>query len=278
MASPIDITRIRRVTAGFAFLPLTAAAVLVAPPAAADPTAWPSLGDLTSGSATGGTSVTAGADAVGTELALAPPAYAVSAATGSAVPQTVSSGSSESAGSPLALGPVRPEAGTAAVGSSDALGLESGSVQAACTGSAASGSALMTLGSATGSWWSESALGSAVVGSAVTGSALLTCLLLLPGAPLPDPYPDIPLQLGPPQPGSPMLAAPPAPSPPAPPPLPPTEPRTPAVIAGASTYQQPLALPVHNPVAWNVLQLITVMVVAVLTAACGRITHARNRS
>lgn len=71
----------------------------------------------------------------------------------------------------------------------------------------------MTLGSATGSWWSESALGSAVVGSAVTGSALLTCLLLLPGAPLPDPYPDIPLQLGPPQPGSPMLAAPPAPSP-----------------------------------------------------------------
>lgn len=37
-------------------------------------------------------------------------------------------------------------------------------------------------------------------------------------------------------------------------------------------------MPVRHPVAWNVLQLITVMVVAVLTATHGRITHARNRS
>ncbi|WP_406276376.1 hypothetical protein OH799_05415 [Nocardia sp. NBC_00881] len=273
MASPIDMMRIRRLTAGFAFLPLTAAAaVLTAPPAAADPPAWPSLGDLTSGSATGETSVTTGADEVGNELALAPPAHAVLPATGSAVPQNILTDSTEGAGTPLALGPAAPEA----VGSSDALGLDSGSVQAACTGSAATGSALIMLGSVTGSWWSESALGSAVVGSAATGSALLTCLLLLPDAPPPDSYPDIPLQLGPPQPDSPMLAPP--PPAPAPLPLPPTEPRIPAVIAGAPTYQQPLVMPVRHPVAWNVLQLITVMVVAVLTATHGRITHARNRS
>ncbi|MEU7766533.1 hypothetical protein AB0B25_15555 [Nocardia sp. NPDC049190] len=277
MESPTDFTLIRRAAAGLAFIPLTAAALLTAPPATADPTAWPSLGDLTSGSAMGEATVTTNADSVGPELALGPPRPTTPPATGSFARRSDSTGGTESIGGPLALDPTVAAADATPTGSSDALGLDSGSVATACTGSAVAGSALITLGSATASWWPRAALGSAAVGSAAAGSGLLTCLLLLPGAPIPDPY--LPLHLGPPLPGSPAPPpTPPSPAP-APPALPPIAPRTPAVTTGSLAYQRPSVLPLEDHAAWNVLQLITVMVVAVLTAATrGRIAHARNRS
>ncbi|MFX0576622.1 hypothetical protein [Nocardia nepalensis] len=171
----------------------------------------------------------------------------------------------------------------ATVGAGEALGLDPGSIQSACTGSAVIGSAAILLGSATGSGVlgpglvgtgsvgsSGSGLGSVIVGSAATGSALLTCLLLLP-APTP-PQPGIPLQLGPPIPGPPA------------PPVVPSEFITAAPPAIApeipilATPHQPLNEAVEStpdPIAWNLLELVAVMVVTVLTVV-RRITGGRH--
>ncbi|WP_433683832.1 hypothetical protein [Nocardia sp. CA-119907] len=172
-----------------------------------------------------------------------------------------------------------------AAGTGEALGLAPGSVQSACTGSAVIGSTTILLGLATGSGGSGgsgvvgpalvgtgsvgssgSALGSVVVGSAVTGSALLSCLLQLP-APVP-PEPGIPLQLGPPAPGPqppPISAAPVVPSEfPAAAPAPVKAPETPSI---AAPHRAPDTVVESTPdrIAWNLLELVTVMVVTVLT-------------
>ncbi|WP_345493334.1 hypothetical protein [Nocardia callitridis] len=168
--------------------------------------------------------------------------------------------------------------GSAAVGSA---GVGSAAVGNAGTGSAAVGSA--GLGSAgIGSAVSGSAAtGSAAVGSAATGSGVLTCLLLLPNVTPPNPF--LPLRF-PPPPGPPSPAQPPPGPIPAPPPAapapapPPPEARTPTVTAPLRVYQRSLAAPESRRVAWNLLQLITVMVIAVLTTARGRISRRRGRS
>ncbi|MEV0338866.1 hypothetical protein AB0H49_07545 [Nocardia sp. NPDC050713] len=188
----------------------------------------------------------------------------------------------------------------------ETLGLDAGSVRTACTGSAAlalgsalgsatgsgplgpgsSGSALgsglvgpgllgsgSALGSATGSGLvgpgsSGSALGSAA-GSALGGSALLTCLLLLPMTP---PAPGIPLRLEPPLP---VPAPQPAPEPipaqaftpePGPPPLPARPPK--------AADPQPVE-PTADPLAWNLLELMTVLVITVLAAVRTRVVASR---
>lgn len=175
----------------------------------------------------------------------------------------------------------------------ETLELDTGSVQLACSGSAATGSALLLLGLATGSGFgslgssslvpgligpgsSGSSLGSAAVGSAFSGSALLTCLLLLPTAP---PVPMSPLQLGPPPPevrivpapaDIPMRTQPRAESPsiqsPTPPP---NRPRGKDVRA---------VQPLHDPETWNLMKLMTVLVVTVITVVGIRISPGARRA
>ncbi|MGW4767723.1 bestrophin-like domain [Nocardia sp. NPDC004278] len=105
-----------------------------------------------------------------------------------------------------------------------------------------------------------------VVGSAATGSALLSCLLLLP-APVP-PEPGLPLQLGPPVPG------PQPPSIPAAPvvsseftaaaPAPAIVPEVP-ILAAPRRPPDAVVESTPDPIAWNLLELVMVMVVTVLT-------------
>ncbi|MBP2191724.1 hypothetical protein [Nocardia goodfellowii] len=158
---------------------------------------------------------------------------------------------------------------------------DSGSVRSACAGGFAVGSALILLGSATGSGpgygligvgssgsgTGSAAVGSAAVGSAVTGSALICLLWPLDGAP---PAPGIPLDLEPPAPALPASPAPDATAGPAPiiasPPAPLIDvPETPAAPKVMGT---PLAAapPTTDPVALNLLQLMTILVIAILSA------------
>lgn len=174
----------------------------------------------------------------------------------------------------------------------EAMELDTGSVQSACSGSAATGSALLLLGLATGSGFgslgssslvpgllgpgsSGSSLGSAAVGSAFSGSALLTCLLLLPTAP---PVPMSPLQLGPPPevrivpaPADiPMRTQPRAERPSIPSPTPPpNRPREKDVRA---------AEPLHDPETWNLMKLMTVLVVTVITVVGIRVAPGARRA
>ncbi|MFE7740811.1 hypothetical protein [Nocardia sp. NPDC057455] len=169
-----------------------------------------------------------------------------------------------------------------------------GSVQQACTGSAVTGSALLLLGLATGSGFgslgssligpgssligpgsSGSALGSAAAGSAFSGSALLTCLLLLP---TPPPVPMSPLQLGPPAPEFGIIPSPvaiTAQTPfqaerplPALPSSPPTRQRGKDIRA---------AEPPRDPDAWNLMRLMTVLVVTIITVVGIRISPGPRR-
>jgi hypothetical protein len=199
---------------------------------------------------------------------------------------------------PLRLGPAErepaaPSAVPAAQGGTlgNALGLGTGSTQTACAGSAVVGGAGLLLGLLTGSGLplpgvlslgssgssltilgsSGSGLGSAAVGSAATGSALLTCLLLLPAPAAP---PELPLRI------------------PALPPLPqivPVQVRVPAPVRAPARpapeivrprpRSVPPAMPVAQatpPVAWNLLELITVMVVSVIASV--RLKPARRGS
>ncbi|TQM31973.1 hypothetical protein [Nocardia bhagyanarayanae] len=195
----------------------------------------------------------------------------------------------------------------AATTPAEALGLDVGSVRTACTGSAAAGSAALALGSATGSGLlgpgsSGSALGSGLVGpgllgsgsalgsatgsglvgpgssgsalgsaagSALGGSALLTCLLLLPMTP---PTPGIPLRLEPPLP---------APSPQAAPEPLPAQARTPEPVPQPLPARPPKAAdpqpvePTVDPLAWNLLELMTVLVITVLAAVRTRVVATR---
>ncbi|MEV6323682.1 hypothetical protein AB0M45_21185 [Nocardia sp. NPDC051787] len=154
------------------------------------------------------------------------------------------------------------------------------------------GSALLVLGSATGSGFGSfgssligpgssligpgsngSALGSAAVGSAATGSALLTCLLLIPAAP---PVPMNPLQLGPPAPGfipfpataitqTPLFQA-----------------EQPLAEVPPKNRQRPRDLkaaePTADPIAWNLMKLMTILVVTVLTIVRVRMSPSPRRT
>ncbi|WP_063044562.1 hypothetical protein [Nocardia pseudovaccinii] len=288
----------------------TAVPLFAGGPAAADSTGleWPVIGDIATGSAavdatgTGSAAADSGSSAYGGILNLEPRGVA----TGSAAPGTAMSGNAKRGGAATGTGGIDNGAddppfgghADATAGVGESLGLDPGSVQSACTGSAVIGSATILLGLATGSGVtgsgvtgsgvtgsgligtgsvgsSGSGLGSVVVGSATTGSALLTCLLLLPA---PEP-PGIPLQLGPPPP-APAIPAPAALI--APPEFPPAAPalaiapetpirttphRSPAVAAESAP---------EEPIAWNMLELVTVMVVTVLTVV-RKIAVGRNR-
>ncbi|MFI7671893.1 hypothetical protein [Nocardia sp. NPDC049526] len=261
---------------------------------------WPVIGDIATGSAavgatgTGSAAADSGSSSYGGVLDLEPRGVT----TGSAAPGTAMSGNAKRGGAATGTGGIDvgaddPPVGghaDATAGAGQSLGLDPGSVQTACTGSAVIGSATILLGLATGSGItgsgligtgsvgsSGSGLGSVVVGSAMTGSAVLTCLLLLP-APEPD-APGIPLQLGPPPP-APVIPAPAALI--APPEFPPaapalaivpetpirTTPHRPQAVAAESTPE--------DPIAWNLLELVTVMVVTVLTVV-RKIAVGRNK-
>ncbi|WP_378729812.1 hypothetical protein [Nocardia brasiliensis] len=241
-----------------------------------------------------------------------PPWYS-DLATGSAVPQAISTGSAVD-GTPLALEPPIPLAaasgiprfgnvtGPAAVGEIPApetspavLGLDSGSLLTACAGSAVTGGALLLLGSATGSgvigpgmlappWLAMvgsagsvmvppgigsgfgsngSSLGSAAVGSAVTGSAILTCLLALATVTPPPPAPSFPLLIPSPVPSPPLWPV-----------------AAPVVAPGSSiapapferTAPSPLtqeAAPAAAPLAWNILEIVVLLLVLVIIAYHG---------
>ncbi|MBF6338592.1 hypothetical protein IU450_22240 [Nocardia abscessus] len=278
-------------------LPLTIATLAARPlEASAEAPPWLPLGDLATGSSGAG-----GADAFpGSGSSLGP--------SGSAADPAAEGGS-------LSLGPIRIPSGSADLGyrptdrpgsglratghgeldgdspspanepadsnvTADSPGaapkLDTGSVQSACSGSAATGSALLLLGLATGSGFgslvpgligpgsSGSGLGSAAVGSAATGSAVLTCLLLLPTAP--PPVPMSPLQLGPPAPEFPVVTL----APLVTTPLqtlavqPRTEFRPPAQNRPRVRDLQ-VAEPIPDPDAWNLMKLMTVLVVTVIT-------------
>lgn len=194
----------------------------------------------------------------------------------------------------------------AATTPAETLGLDVGSVRTACTGSAAAGSAALALGSAApalgsglvgpgssgstlgsglvgpGLLGSGSALGSGLVGpgpsgsalgsaagSALGGSALLTCLLLLPTTP---PTPGIPLRLEPPLP-VPIPQAAPEPVPAqalTPEPVPPPLPARPPEAADPEPVE-----PTADPLAWNLLELMTVLVITVLAAVRTRVAATR---
>lgn len=154
--------------------------------------------------------------------------------------------------------------------------LDPDTVRTACAGSAVAGLSLIVAGVLTGSsrglGSSLSGLGSAAVGSAMTGSGL-ACLLWPQDLP---PFPGLPLLLAPPTTEAPtrpvqfpeILAAPPPalpsqrqqPLPPPPPPLAAREPITPTT----------------DPIAWNMLQLVTVMLVAVLGTVRTGATYIRR--
>ncbi len=257
---------------------------LCAGPAAADPNLPPPFGGISTGSGDpAGASGSSGP--VGAPLG-----------TGSSRPLRLGPAVSHhvSPEVPLRLGPSGPDATTptvrdvpAAQGGTlgNSLGLNTGSVQTACAGSAVLGSSGLLFGLLTGSGLIEplfsgsvlapgssgSALGSAAVGSAATGSAVLTCLLLLPA---PPPIPELPLRIPalPPLPQIvPVQVRLPAPAPT------PARP-APALVRPSPRYAR-AALPVAQaapPVAWNVLELMTVMVVSVIASV--RLKPARRGS
>ncbi len=317
MPSNRGVIRTRGFAKGFAtaILPLTIATLAARPlEASAEAPPWLPLGDLATGSSSSTTGAEPVGDVVGSGSSFGPGATSSGSAADPA-PEGASSGGS------LSLGPVRIPSGSAgpgdfATGSAHAgllatgdagledatplaanpathsngttgspaetLELDSGSVQAACSGSAVTGSALLVLGLATGSGFgslgssligpgssligpgsSGSSLGSAAVGSALTGSALLTCLLLVPTAP---PMPMNPLQLEPPAPEVRI-----APSPAAgatrtqlqaPPPL---AERPPSPQNRPRGRDVRAAEPPGDPDTWNLMRLMTVLVVTVLT-------------
>ncbi|MFI9407985.1 hypothetical protein [Nocardia sp. NPDC052316] len=267
---------------GFAVVTaLPLAAALVAGPAAvatADlpPPEWPSLGEIVSGSAAPG-AIDTGSAYSGTPLNLGPmggPVVREYLDTGSAGIGTDTETIDDTAPEP----PTEPTPVQALPGGSVELpDLDSDGVRTACTGSVAVGGALILLGIVTGSSHgllgsSGSALGSVVVGSAATGSGL--ACLLWPRDILP-PYPGNPLLLPPPLPlpTLPLPALPDLPAPPAEAPLTPEltpatpnlpSPRTPPRPTHSAEAESAL-----DPVAWNPLQLVTIMVVTVLTAVRG---------
>ncbi|MFI6046704.1 hypothetical protein ACIA8C_34140 [Nocardia sp. NPDC051321] len=237
------------------------------------PPDWPTIGEIISGSASPG-SVDTGSASVGAELGLAPSAPAGHGQLGTGSAGTglglgAATGQARDPAPPPAEEPVaaQPLPG----GSAEIPDLDSDDVRNACTGSVAVGGALILLGLVTGSSHgilgsSGSALGSVVVGSAATGSGL-ACLLWPRDLP---PFPGAPLLLFPPAPALPVVAPPPveAPPPPAPEPTPPM-PNLPVVERRPPPMYLAEAEPTPDRVAWNIMQLLTIMVVAILTTVRG---------
>ncbi|MFI6172125.1 hypothetical protein ACIBCN_35480 [Nocardia sp. NPDC051052] len=258
-------------------LPLAAALLAVQTAvAAADllPPDWPPIGEIISGSASPGT-VDTGSASVGADLGLGPSTPAGHGHPGTGRAGTAAGPASDPA-PPPADEPVaaQPLPG----GSAEVPDLDSDDVRTACTGSVAVGGALILLGLVTGSSHgilgsSGSALGSVVVGSAATGSGL-ACLLWPRDLP---PFPGAPLLLFPPAPALPVVAPPPveAPPPPAPEPTAPV-PNLPVVESRPQPMHLAEAEPTPDRVAWNIMQLLTIMVVAVLTTVRG-VTVVRRR-
>ncbi|MBF6193716.1 MULTISPECIES: hypothetical protein [Nocardia] len=293
-------------------LPLTVAAFVAHPSeASAQAPPWPPFGDL----ATGSSGTATGFDPVG--------AFPGGGSSGGPAVSSGSAAEGDTSGGSLSLGPIRLPSGSAGLtpsgsgGASGPLatgdaesgvthpvdttprpdvtaehptaapGVDAGSAQLACTGSAVTGSALLLLGLVTGSGFgslvpgligpgsSGSGLGSAAVGSAATGSAVLTCLLLLPTTP---PEPMSPLQLGPPAPVLPIVPAPAAVPVPVLPradrPLPESPPRPQNRQRGRDIQA---VEPAHDPDAWSLMKLMTVLVVTVITVVGIRLSPGSKR-
>ncbi|MFC9439732.1 hypothetical protein [Nocardia sp. NPDC057030] len=260
-----------------------AAMLLAGQPAAAIadplPPDWLPIGDIATGSAAPAELDTGSAFA-GNELSLGP--GSASAGGGS-----IGSGS---AGAPLDLGPTsKPAPAPIEETAAPRLGLEgsaelpdpdSDDVRTACTGSVAVGGALILLGLVTGSSHgvlgsSGSALGSVVVGSAATGSGL--ACLLWPRDILP-PFPGLPLLLAPPAVAAPVFEAPPVEAPPPEPEPAPVTPQLPLVRTQPAPAYLAEAEPTADPVAWNIMQLLTIMVVTILTTVRGATIVRRTRN
>lgn len=313
-----DVSRTLRVAKGFAtaILPLTVAAFVAHPleaSAQAPPWSPVDLATGSSGPATGfdpvgafpgggssvGPAVSSGSaaegDTSGESLSLGPiklPSGSAgltptgSAGTGGARGGLLATGDADSVGvtHPVDTAPP-PEA--APNHPAAAPGVDAGSAQPACTGSAVTGSALLLLGLVTGSGFgslvpgligpgsSGSGLGSAAVGSAATGSAVLTCLLPLPTTP---PEPMSPLRLGPPAPvlpGVPLPAAVPVPiQQQADHPLPESPP--PPLNRQRERDIQAVE-PAPDPDTWNLMKLMTVLVVTVITVVGIRLSPGPRR-
>ncbi|WP_378740018.1 hypothetical protein [Nocardia brasiliensis] len=253
-------------------LPLVAALLAGRPAVAAadlQPPKWSPLGEIATGSSSPGSAAN-GSTFEGNSLDLGP----------SAPTENYGDLGTGSAGSGHTGPALADEAAEVVAEDSEQVPeLDSGSVRSACAGGVAVGSALILLGIATGSGLrpgsaglgsSASGLGSAAVGSAVTGGALVCLLWPLDSAP---PAPGLPLQLDPPVPGRPIpdvpaLPTPNAAAPPAPsitaaipdiPPLP-TPPRPTRLEAAELTA---------DPIAWNIMQLLTIMLITILTTVRG---------
>ncbi|WP_280466202.1 hypothetical protein [Nocardia brasiliensis] len=258
------------------------------PVASADPRTdtWPPLGEIVTGSAASGMGLgsagpvdtATGSASVGGELSLGPAPAAGSlrtgsAGAGSAGAESAGSGVEPAVGMELAL----PEpVATPPVAENPLVppDLDSDTVRTACAGSAVAGLSLIVAGILTASGSSLgsslSGLGSAAVGSAMTGSGL-ACLLWPQELP---PFPGLPLDLTPPRVTAPIL---PTQFPDileAPPIVPPLPRQQPVILPPAS--QREAVLPTSDPVAWNMLQLTTVMLVVVVGTVRTGATYIRR--
>ncbi|KIA63927.1 hypothetical protein FG87_16220 [Nocardia vulneris] len=175
--------------------------------------------------------------------------------------------------------------------------LDSDTVRTACAGSAVAGlslivagiltgsgrgvgsslgSSLSGLGSAVGSAGvGSAAVGSAAVGSAAVGSAMtgsgLACLLWPQELP---PFPGLPLDLTPPAVAAPILPTQ-FPDILEAPPISPPLPRQQPVLSPPSLHREAVP-PAGDPVAWNMLQLVTVMLVVVIGTVRTGATYTRR--
>ncbi|WP_405162651.1 hypothetical protein OG203_41320 [Nocardia sp. NBC_01499] len=255
--------------------------------AAADllPPDLPTIGEIASGSA-GPAAIDTGSAFAGNELGLGPSSTpAGHLGTGSAG-QTLGLGARTRIGTGETSRPAPAPAAEPAApqlfpeGSVELPDPHSDGARTACTGSVAVGGALILLGIVTGSSHgilgsSGSALGSAAVGSAAVGSGL--ACLLWPRDVVP-PFPGAPLLLAPPAPALPVFATPPVE---APPPIPeqptPVKPNPPLAQILPPPKHLAEAIPKPDPVAWNIMQLLTIMVVAILTTVRGVTIVRRSR-
>ncbi|WP_194813459.1 hypothetical protein [Nocardia sp. XZ_19_385] len=224
---------------------------------------------IQSGSASGSTQPTDASADAGKEIALRP---AVAPGLDSGSVETACAGSAVLGGSMLVLALLTGSgmsSGSALLGSSGSVVFGSSwsvVVGSAAVGSAASGSGGSGMsGSALGGALGSAGLGSAAVGSAATGSAVLTCLALLLPSPSP-PAPGIPLAIPPfpgqvpPVPGQGALLGPGVSQVAQPTPPVGSDPATAEVaLPGVAGFE-----PAENPVGWDLLEIVVVLIVAIL--------------
>ncbi|WP_141692309.1 hypothetical protein [Nocardia brasiliensis] len=287
-----DGIRTRRTARGLAVVPVVFVLLTGHPVVSADPNTdtWPPLGEIVTGSASSGTGsdnagpdgIVTGSASVGGELSLEPApvggsVHSGSAGQGGAGTEAAGSGIEPAAGVELAL----PEPATAPPVAENPLAppdLDSDTVRTACAGSAVVGLSLIVAGILTGSGHAlgsslsgpGSAVGSAAVGSAMTGSGL-ACLLWPPELP---PFPGLPLELTPPAVAGPILPTE-FPDILEAPPISPPVPRQQPVTIPPLTQRQAVP-PTSDPVAWNMLQLVTVMLVVVIGTVRTGATYIRR--